>query len=405
MDSPDRTEVPRYRISADIGGTFTDIVVQDKQQGGYLAAKSPTTPGDLSEGILNAFDQVIEDFSEVEFAVHGTTQGLNALLARSGDRVVLLTTKGARDSFFIMRGSRPREEMYNNKYQRPKPLVRRRDTFEIGGRLDYAGRELHSLDRDDLASVADYIRKNSINSVAVCFLFSFKNPDHELEARRVLQELVPGLSVSLSHEVAREWREAERTASTVADAYISPLVKEYLGKIEARLRDRKLSKPFYVMRSSGGVMTVGQASKQPIQTLFSGPVGGTIGSAAMTGDFGNGNLICADVGGTSFDVSLVIDGQAQVANQTLLAGMDLILPLVKIESIGAGGGSLAYGRGRRASGRPPKCCGGTRSRLLWKGRNKANGHRRPGLSEPVPAPCRSRWHTEHRQVTGQSSAG
>ncbi len=332
----------RYRIAADIGGTFTDVVVSDTWTGECQSAKSPTTPGNLSEGILNAFDQVVDNFSDVQFAVHGTTQGLNALLSRSGDRILLLTSKGARDSFFIMRGSRPREEMYNNKFQRPDRLVRRRDTFEIGGRLDYAGQELTPLSAEDLAHVAEVAKTNNIKSVAVCFLFSFKNPAHEIEARRILQKLVPGLSVSLSHEVAREWREAERTASTVADAYIGPLVKEYLGKIEARLQNRELTRPLYVMRSSGGVMSVEQAVRQPIQTLFSGPVGGTAGATELAGLNSRSNVICADVGGTSFDVSLVIDGNVQVTNQTQVAGMDLILPLVEIESIGAGGGSLAY---------------------------------------------------------------
>ncbi|RWJ58450.1 MAG: hydantoinase/oxoprolinase family protein [Mesorhizobium sp.] len=332
----------RYRVSADIGGTFTDVVVQNTGTGEYLAAKYPTTPGDLSEGILRAFGQVIDDFAQVEFAVHGTTQGLNALLSHAGGRIMLLTTAGARDSFFIMRGSRPRKEMYNNKFQRPEQLVRRRDTLEIGGRLDFEGNEITGLNLGDLQAAAEHARANGIQSVAVCFLFSYKNPDHEIAAREFLERNVPGISVSLSHEVACEWREAERAASTVADAYISPLVRQYLGVIESRLEKRGLAVPLYVTRSSGGLMSVKQASKQPIQTLFSGPVGGIIGAAEMTKLFHTDNVICADVGGTSFDVSLVVNGKPRVVNQATLSGMDIIMPVVEIESIGAGAGSIAY---------------------------------------------------------------
>ncbi|ESW80665.1 hypothetical protein X770_30865 [Mesorhizobium sp. LSJC269B00] len=332
----------RYRIAADIGGTFTDVVVQNTTTGELLAAKYPTTPSDLSDGILRAFGQVIDDFAEVEFAVHGTTQGLNALLSHSGGRIMLLTTAGARDSFFIMRGSRPRREMYNNKFQRPEQFVRRRDTLEIGGRLDYEGNEIAEINLGDLQAAAEHARLNGIQSVAVCFLFSYKNSDHEIAAREFLERNVPGISVSLSHEVAREWREAERAASTVADAYISPLVRQYLGVVESRLKKRGLTVPLYVTRSSGGLMSVKQASKQPIQTLFSGPVGGIIGAAEMTKLFRTDNVICADVGGTSFDVSLVVDGKPRVVNQTTLSGMDIIMPVVEIESIGAGAGSIAY---------------------------------------------------------------
>ncbi|RVC82573.1 hydantoinase/oxoprolinase family protein [Mesorhizobium sp. M4A.F.Ca.ET.022.05.2.1] len=332
----------RYRIAADIGGTFTDVVVQDTLTGEFRAAKYPTTPSDLSEGILRAFGQIIDDFSDVEFAVHGTTQGLNALLSRSGSRIMLLTTAGARDSFFIMRGSRPRNEMYNNKFQRSEQLVRRRDTLEIGGRLDYQGKEIAKLKSEDLETAVEHAKANGIQSVAVCFLFSFKNPDHEIAAREFLEQNLPGISVSLSHEVAREWREAERAASTVADAYISPVVRRYLGIIESRLEERGLAVPLFVTRSSGGLMSIKQASKQPIQTLFSGPVGGIIGASEMTGRFRTPNIICADVGGTSFDVSLVVDGKPRVVNQTTLSGMDIIMPVVDIESIGAGAGSIAY---------------------------------------------------------------
>jgi N-methylhydantoinase A len=332
----------RYRISADIGGTFTDVVVQDLRTAEHYAAKVLTTPENLSKGILVAFRTILDDFAGVEFAVHGTTQGLNALLSRSGDRVLLLVTKGLRDSHLVMRGSRPREDMYNNKYQRQEPLVMRRDTLGIGGRLAYDGSEVAPLSREDLEKAALYAGEQRIASIAVCFLFSYKNPDHELRARDILRELLPNASISLSHEVAREWREAERSASTVVDAYVGRIVKNYLASIEGQFIERGLKTPLHVMRSSGGVMTARQASRQPIQTLFSGPVGGTMGGAALAKLVGRSHIICADVGGTSFDVSLVVQGQPNVINQGTVNGLDIILPLVEIHSIGAGGGSIAY---------------------------------------------------------------
>ena len=334
--------LPRYRISADIGGTFTDVVVQDLREARHCSAKVLTTPGDLSRGVLGAFEQILDDFGDVGFAVHGTTQGLNALLSRSGDRVLLLVTKGLRDSHLIMRGSRPREHMYDNKYQTPQPLVMRRDTLGVGGRLDYSGAEIAPLSREDLQSAADYAREQGILSIAVCFLFSYKNPAHELRARQILRELLPESSIALSHEVAREWREAERSASTVVDAYVGRIVKTYLEGIQDRFAKRGLKAPLHVMRSSGGVMTAGQAARQPIQTLLSGPVGGTMGGAALAKLIGRSHIICADVGGTSFDVSLVVGGQPNVSNLGTVNGLDIILPLVEIHSIGAGGGSIAY---------------------------------------------------------------
>ena len=336
----------KLRFAADIGGTFTDVVIHDLQGGEHRVAKSPTTPEDLSKGVLAALDRLINDFGSIVFAVHGTTQGINTFIERSGDRVMLLTTAGARDIYHVLRGARPREQMYNNRYRRPGRLVTRRDTLEIGGRLDYAGNEIAPLSEADLRVATDYARTQRIQSIAICFLFSFLNPAHELRARELIRERLPDCTISLSHEVAREWRESERASTTVMDAYIGRVVRSYLERLEAEMNRRHMSVPLHVMRSSGGLMTAAAASDQPVQTLFSGPVGGTMGCVALaTGTLGRPNLLCADVGGTSFDVSLVIDGRPTVVNETLLEGLDMILPLVEIHSIGAGGGSLAYVEG------------------------------------------------------------
>ena len=336
----------RLRFAADIGGTFTDVVIHDLESGEHRAAKSLTTPEDLSKGVLAALDRLIHDFGSIAFAVHGTTRGINTFIERSGDRVMLLTTAGARDIYHVLRGARPREQMYNNHYRRPGRLVTRRDTLEIGGRLDYAGDEIAPLSEADLRAVTDYARTQRIRSIAICFLFSFLNPAHELRARELIREWLPDCTISLSHEVAREWRESERASTTVMDAYIGRVVRSYLERLQAEMNHRHMSVPLHVMRSSGGLMTAAAASDQPVQSLFSGPVGGTMGCVALaTRTLGRPNLLCADVGGTSFDVSLVVNGRPTVVNETVLEGLDMILPLVEIHSIGAGGGSLAYVEG------------------------------------------------------------
>jgi N-methylhydantoinase A len=333
------TEMSRFRVSMDIGGTFTDIVAYDEDDGAYAAGKAETTPADLTEGVLAALDQVVERAPEIGFFVHGTTVGLNAFLQRRGERVLLLATEGVGDTYQIARGNSAK--LYDLHYRKPRPLVPRRDTVEIGGRLDRQGDELEALDEDAVRAAGRRARDEGFGAVAVCFLFSYLDPRHELRAEELLREELDGIPISLSHRVAAEWREYERTSSAVLDAYTGPTVGAYLERLEARMAERGLSAPVHVMRSSGGVVTARSARERPLQTLLSGPVGGTMGLVALARLLERPNLIGIDMGGTSFDVSLVLGGRPELTSETSLEGLPLLMPIVNIHTVGAGGGSIA----------------------------------------------------------------
>ncbi|WP_229377300.1 hydantoinase/oxoprolinase family protein [Streptomyces sp. VRA16 Mangrove soil] len=330
-----------YRVAMDIGGTFTDVVAYDETRGTYVAAKAPTTPGDLAEGVFASLERAVSDPAAISFFVHGTTQGLNALLERKGAKVLLLMSEGMRDVYHIARGNRDR--MFDLHYRKPVPLVNRHSTTEVGGRLDWQGAELRPLDEDAVRAVARRARAEGYTAVAVSFLFSYVEPRHELRAGEILrEELGDDVMVVLSHAVAGEWREYERTSSAVLDAYTGPVVRRYLGRIEERFAERGLGVPVQVMQSSGGVVNASFARSHPLQTLLSGPVGGTMGGVAAAALLGRENAICVDMGGTSFDVSLVLDGRPDISNEGTADGFPVLTPLVNLHTIGAGGGSLAY---------------------------------------------------------------
>jgi len=333
----------RYRVSMDIGGTFTDVVAYREDAGTYTAGKASTTAEDLTEGVFAALAQVVEDVPEIGFFVHGTTVGLNAFLQRRGERVLLLATQGVGDTYQIARGNRTK--LYELHYRKPAPLVPRRDTVEIGGRLDWAGEELTPLDEEAVRVAARRAREETFGAVAVCFLFAYLNPAHELRTEEILREELADVPISLSHRVAAEWREYERTSTAVLDAYTGPAVRGYLERLERQLDERGLGVPLHVMQSSGGVVTAGSARERPVQTLLSGPVGGSMGLVALARLLERPNLIGVDMGGTSFDVSLVIDGRPEITTETSLEGLPLLMPIVNIHTIGAGGGSIAFEEG------------------------------------------------------------
>ncbi|GAA4657590.1 hydantoinase/oxoprolinase family protein [Arthrobacter cryoconiti] len=331
----------RYRVSMDIGGTFTDIVAYDQDDGSYSAAKASTTPGNLSAGVIAGLESIVPNLSDIDFLVHGTTQGLNAFLERRGVPVLLLATAGLEDVYHIARG--PRTELYNAQYRKPKPLTERKDVVGIGGRLDDQGREIRGLDEVALRRAARRAAEDGYGAVAVAFLFSYKNPSHELRAREILlEELGADFTVSLSHEAAKEWREYERTSSAVVEAYTGPVVRNYLYDLEKKLDQRGVEAPLHIMQSSGGVLTAESARKRPLQTLLSGPVGGAMGGVELAEASGRGNLIGVDMGGTSFDVSLVVDGKPDVATEAMLEGLPMLMSVVNIHTVGAGGGSVAW---------------------------------------------------------------
>ena len=329
----------KYRVSADIGGTFTDFVIEN-EKGHIQIGKVPTTPDNPARGVLNGISQLVENPTDIEFFVHGTTVGLNAFLERRGARVLLLMTGGVGDTYTIARGHR--EELYKLHYRKPKQLVPRHDVHEVEERLNWDGSILTPLNEDSLIPIIEKVQSEKIPAIAICFLHSYSNPIHEKRVGEILKEALPGVSVSLSHEVAPEWREVERASSTVMDAYIAPVVELYLKTLKVELVDAGMDKTIHVMRSNGGVMTDKSASRHPISTLMSGPVGGSIGGAELSKSTGINNLLCVDMGGTSFDLSLVVDGKVQLSTETVLEGLPLLMSIINIETVGAGGGSLAW---------------------------------------------------------------
>jgi N-methylhydantoinase A len=330
----------KYRVSADIGGTFTDFVFFDVASRKFSAAKTLTTPQNLSDAIISGIGEEIEDFSDIEFFVHGTTSGLNAVLERKGAKVALITTKGFHDVYEIARGNR--NELYNMKFRKTKPLLPRDAVYEVDERILYDGTVEKELLVSEVGRVAGEIAKGAYDSVAVCLINAYRNPVHEEIIQRELQDLFPQKPISLSHKVAREWREYERTSTVVLNAYIAPIVTKYLTILEERMEEKNFKNPVYIMQSGGGVITAGVAKDTPIQTVLSGPVGGAIGNHALSGLLGYPNLIGVDMGGTSYDVSMIVDGKPDVSTETDLEGFPVLMPMVNIYTIGAGGGSIAW---------------------------------------------------------------
>ena len=328
-----------YRVSADIGGTFTDFVFED-ESGHTHIGKVPTTPQNPSLGVLDGLNTEFSALSDIGFFVHGTTVGLNAFLERRGARVLLLMTAGVSDSYTIARGHRT--HLYRVQYRKPEQLVPRRDVHQIRERLAWDGSVIESLNEGDLQAVVDTVKREGVSAIAICFLHAFTNPVHERRARDFLRAVLPEVSISLSSDIAREWREYERASSVVMDAYVAPVVELYLKTLRAELSKAGMEKTIHVMRSNGGVMTDRMARDQPISTLLSGPVGGAIGCVQLSKNTGRANLLGIDMGGTSFDLTLVIDGQPQLSTEASLEGLPLLMSVVDIHTIGTGGGSIAW---------------------------------------------------------------
>lgn len=331
----------RFRVSADIGGTFTDIVFQDSSTGACGATKVLSTPENPALAVLEGINIAIPAEAEIDFFVHGTTVGLNALLTRRGAKVALLTTRNFRDIYTIQ--GNDRGEIFSIRWNKPEPLTTLEHTYVATGRLAADGSEVDALSLDDLDAFIEAAKAENYEAIAICFLFSYVNPAHELAARDYLEARLPGVAIALSHEVSPEWREFDRTSTTVMDSYLAPVVRKYLATLVGDLKTRlPAGQGLHVMESNGGVMSATTASENALQTLLSGPVGGAIGGKALAQITGRQNLICVDMGGTSFDASLIIDGLPSTSNETHLEGLPVQMSVVDIHVIGAGGGSLAW---------------------------------------------------------------
>ena len=340
MDSERRPGDPRYRVGIDIGGTFTDFVLIDRTSGQIEFGKRPTAPKALWSGIEESVLAIGVGLARVERIVHGTTIGLNALIERRGGRTGLITTRGFRDVYEIARHNRV--ETYDLFYRKPEPLVPRRFRLEVRERMNSEGRVIEPLVEEDVLACAETFRANGIDAIAVCLLHAYANPAHEARVGALLSEACPEAAVSLSHELVRQWREYERTSTTVVNAYVMPAIADYLQRAEASLFDAGYARPLFISQSSGSVLTARSARHKPVHTIMSGPASGAIAARHIGALAGHANVIAFDMGGTSTDVSLVYEGALRVTDDSEVDRHPLMVPMIDVNSIGAGGGSIAW---------------------------------------------------------------
>ncbi len=334
------------KLATDIGGTFTDLVYLDEATGTLGLAKTASTPPDFERGVMDAVTKSGLDPARVDAFVHGATVIINALTERKGAKTALVTTEGCRDVLEIGRANRP--DIYNLRFRKQPPFVPRELRFEVRERLSYKGDVLVPLDLASVDAVAAKLREAAVEAVAVCFLHSYANTAHEEECAARLRERLPGVQVTASSEIAREWREYERTSTTVLNAYVRPVASAYLRALEGHLRAYDVAAPLSAMKSNGGTASFAVAGQQPIHMVESGPVGGVIGAQAIGAAIGEPNLITLDIGATTAKCSLIDGGAVKISSDYRIerdarnAGYPIRVPVVDIVEIGAGGGSIAW---------------------------------------------------------------
>ncbi|MDR1798376.1 MAG: hydantoinase/oxoprolinase family protein [Bifidobacteriaceae bacterium] len=337
------TGTASLKVAVDIGGTFVDAIAYSPQTGEIKVHKVPTTPEAPEKGVMASVLGVVDDLSQVESLAHGTTLGLNAILQRNGADVGIITTKGFADILEIARAAIGFDHMYDFQYAKPAPLVPRRHRLGVPERLDYRGNELEPLDQAALIEAGHYLVDTcGLKSLAVCFLHSYANPAHERAAARLLRAEFPGVEVSISSELTREYREYERTSTVALDAYIRPILNNYLAALEGELALAGFTKPLHIMRSGGGAMTAELAKQAPMTTVLSGPAGGVVGATFLARELDLPAVLSFDVGGTSVDACVIVNGQPSEVHEAEIDGLPLLVPIFDIRTIGAGGGSIAW---------------------------------------------------------------
>ena len=334
------------RVASDIGGTFTDLIYLDEVTGEIGTTKASTTPHNFAIGVEDTLEKSGINVGDTTFFVHGSTIIINALTERKGVKTGLITTKGFRDVLEITRANRP--DIYNMLYTKPKPFVPRYLRLEVRERVNYKGEELEPLNEGDVRQAAEFFRKEGIEAIAVCFLHSYANPDHEVYCGALLRALLPDIPVTLSHEIIQEWREYERTNTTVLNAYVQPIAVHYLNTLEKDLSEMGMGPVEHIMQSNGGIATFEMARRAPIKTCESGPVAGVIGAAVIGDLLDEPNIISLDIGGTTVKSSLVENGVPRITTDYRIEyrrdweGYPIKVPTVDIVEIGAGGGSIAW---------------------------------------------------------------
>ena len=336
------------KVATDAGGTFTDLVAFEESSGKIYLGKVLTTPKDPSQGVIESIAQSRETglvTAAVSFFVHGGTTVINAITERKGVRTAVVTTDGFRDVIAIGRGNRP--DLYNLHSKLPEPFVPRHLRFEVMERIDAKGNVRAPLSMKTVDAAADAITAAGVDAVAVIFLHAYINPTHEAAAAARLRELLPGVAVTASHEISRQWREYERSNTAVLSAYVQPIIAHYLANLSRALREAGVTCPCYCMQSSGGLAEFKEAKVAPLVLVESGPAGGVAGSVRIGEAIGETEILYLDVGGTTAKCSLVRNGQPvlrpdyKLEWSRLSQGYPLQVPVVDIVEIGAGGGSIA----------------------------------------------------------------
>jgi N-methylhydantoinase A len=337
-----------YRVGIDVGGTFTDLICVTPD-GDVVLDKTPTTIDDQSTGVMNGiaeladrFDTPLADFcAELDILVHGTTTADNTMIEMNGAATGLLVTAGHRDEIEMRRVHK--EEIWDPSYPAPPPIARRRARIPIPERMSFKGEVLEPLDEDAVRRGVQRLRKLGVRSIAVMFLFSFVNPEHERRAAEIIREEFPDVDhVSLSHEVMARGPEFERTSTTLVNAYVAPRIASYVTQLQEKLRAAGYAGPLLIMQSTGGVMPPDYVARRAVSLLASGPTGGVMGAALAAERVGIPDFVSIDMGGTSFDLCLVRDGRPEIKTDWNWRYRYYIgLPMVDVQSVGAGGGSIA----------------------------------------------------------------
>ncbi len=340
-------------LTVDIGGTFTDIVVLNTATQQIIVEKVLTTYPDPSVAVLDGIRALISrtgiDVNAIAYVVHGTTLITNTLIERKGAPTALLTTAGFRDAIEI--GTEGRYDMYDLALVKPTPLVERRLRFDVPERITADGAVWQALDTDALRAICEKLKTEQVDAIAICFLHAFTNPDHEIQAFEIVRELLPDVAISVSHQVAPGMREYPRTSTTVANAYVQPITAQYMARVEDGLRSSGVNAPLNIMLSSGGTTTVETASAFPIRLVESGPSGGALAGVYWGAQVGHPDVLAFDMGGTTAKAVLTKNGELTITNQSEVAhvhrfkrgsGLPLMVPMIELIEIGAGGGSIAH---------------------------------------------------------------
>ncbi|MBI5115978.1 hydantoinase/oxoprolinase family protein [Candidatus Poribacteria bacterium] len=337
-----------YKIGIDVGGTFTDLVYTDGADS-IGVVKTPTTPENQAIGVIAGIGKIAaregmtarELLIKTDLIIHGTTVATNTMLEFNGAKTGLITTKGFRDDIEIRRGYK--ENIFNPRLPGPVPIARRRHRLTVNERIDREGKVLVPLDEAEAVQAARKLKEAGVESIGVCLFFGFLNSAHEKKMAEIIRREYPEAHVSLSHEVLPQIREFERVSTTLVNAYTSPKLKRYLESLERELKGFGFEREFFVMLSNGGIMNAAYAGDFSVYSLFSGPAGGVVACSQLIGDLCNEpNLITVDMGGTSYDISLIRNGKPTVTTNYWVSRYRVAAPMLDIHTIGAGGGSIAW---------------------------------------------------------------